>query len=599
MKVRTTFLLLIVAVAAFVFIRLYDQNNLTTRQAQEQKAEVFEKFDRDNLKSIEIKTGDETISLKQEEQGWFVDVPVRDRADLSSLTRLLTSLESLTSQAKIEDVSKDKVKEFGLDKPAIRVRFEGEGIPSKFAIGDDTAASEGRAFYARISDRDTVYVIESVLKQQLMQASADFRDRRLMTQRAQDATRLVIHLKTGDLELVNENDEWVLVKPFKARGDSRKVRDLLAALTTARVEAFVTGDDAQEDDGLTEPAGSVDLYFNDSDQPETIKFGRSPEKNPDTVYTSVSSRIGVFRVTKAAAALLEQQPNDLRDRNLIRLNPDIVDRLTLTPAGRDPIQLARQGEDWIIRSADNHPANGPEILKFMDKLRHYAVQDFVAETASDLEKYGLATPQLKVSFSSYASHNTAESAAGENPITTVRFGRPAQGEKAYAHVEEESFVVSVDPGVLETIPTSPAQWRSLVVTDLDPASIGSIEVRKKGGEPATFTRQQDAWTGSAGPVDSVAIQSLANTLAKLRAVRWIGDTAPHQGLSDPLARFTVKTGEESETVLVGNVTPDQMHFAQIEGDSGVFLINDPDFRTMMTTLSAPRAEPAPTPSPQP
>ncbi len=595
MKARTTLLLLAVAAAAFFFIRLYDQNNLSTRDAEAQEAEVFAKFDRDKLTAIEIETGDENIELKKENGVWNLDVPVHDRADMGVVTRLLTSLETLSSKAKIEKASKDKIKEFGLNKPAIRVRFDGEDIPSKFSIGDDTAASGGRTFYARVADRDTVYVIEGDVKQQLSQTASDFRDRRLMTQRPADATRMVIHLKSGDLEVRNESDEWSLVKPYKARGDTQKIRDLIASLTNARIEDFATSGQAGEDDGLTEPAGSVDLYFDGTEEPETIKFGRSPAEKPDAVYVALSSRIGVFEVAQAVSAVLGQQPNDLRDRNLVRVNPDIVDRITITPAHGEPAQLARRGEEWVLRGAEDRPANGPEILRFIEMLRNYKVQDFVAETASDLQKYGLAQPEVQVSFSSYASQNTAESAAGENLITTVRLARPADAPVAYAHLEEEPFVLSVDPGLLEKIPTSSAQWRSPVVTDLDPAAFASIGLRRTGREPVNFTQKQDTWAGAG--IDPVAIQSLANTLAKLRAVRWIGDTAPDQGLADPAFEVAFTIEEESRTLLIGNETPDRMHFAQFQGDTGVFLMSDPDFKTVLAAQpgETPAASAAPSP----
>lgn len=581
MKARTTIFLLLLAAGIYVFIRLYDQNNLSTREAKEQSAQVFARFDRDKLKEIEIKTGDDHIELQKKDNTWYLDVPVRDRADPGAVTRLLTSLETLRSKARIEGAAKDKIKEFGLNKPAIRVRFEGEDIPSRFAIGGDTAASGDGAFYARIADRDTVHVVEGDLKQQLQQSADDFRDRRLISARTTDATRLVIHLQNGDVEVINEGGEWMLTKPFKARGASQKIRDLIASLTSARIEDFVAGDKNKEDDGLTEPAGSVDLYFDGSDEPETVKFGRSPAKNPDNIYASLSSRIGVFAISKSAASILDQQPNDLRDRNLVRINPDIVDRLTITSAKGAPVQLARQGEDWIIRGDDPRPAHGPEVLAFIDRLRNETVREFVAETASDLAKYGLAQPEVQVSFSSYASGNTAESAAGENVITTITFARPADGRPAYAHVEEEPFVVGLDPQFVERIPTSAAQWRSPVVKNFDPASIDTIGVETTGGEPVTFTRQQETWSSSGSAANQVAVQSLANTLAKLRAVRWIGDTSPEQGLQDPEMRVTVTAAGKTESLLIGNTTPDQMHFAQYEGDSGVFLMSDPDYRTII------------------
>lgn len=595
MKPRTTLILLVVAVAVFFGIKIYESSNPTTHESELQANRVFREFDRSNLTGFEIKNGGETTTFKKEGETWFLDIPVRDLVDANAMTRLLTSFETLTSKARIDDVGKDKIKEFGLEKPAIRVEFEGKDLPAKLTIGDDTAASGGSgspAFYARTGDRDTVYVIEGDLKQQLSQSATDFRDRRLMTGRVGEADRMVIHLSGGEIEVKRQDDQWSLEKPFKARGDAQKIRDVIAALTNARIDEFVAEGKAKEDDGLAEPAGLVDLYFDGKEEPETIKFGKVSTAKPEEVYATLSSRIGVFQLPKATASVLENKPADLRDRSLVRLNPDIVDRVTITPAKGDPVQLVRKEEEWIIRSADNRPANGTEVLQFIDNLRNHKVADFVAESASELEKFGLANPVLKVAFSSYASSNTAESAAGENEITEVAFGRTAEG--TFAKVEEEPFIVSVDPKLLESIPTSSSAWRSPVVTELDPMTITAIDLRKKGAEPVALTRQQDTWTATPGQVNSVAAQSLANTLAKLRAVRWIGDTAPDQGLSDPTIEITMTTAEESRTLLVGNETPDNMHFAQFKGETGVFLISDPDFKTLTAVLTP---EPAPSPAP--
>lgn len=591
MKARTTLLLLAVAAAVFFGITYFEKDNPTTRKSEEQAAEVLPGLDRSKLTAIEIRNGENAVTLEKEKDAWFLDVPVRDRADMGAVTRLLTSLESLSSKARLEDVSKEKIKEFGLDKPSLRVKFEGEDQPERLSIGDDTAVGQGNAFYARTEDRDTVFVIEGDLKQQLSQKPTDFRDRRLMSQRVGEADRMVIHLGSGEIEVKRSADQWSLEKPFKARGDAQKIRDIIASLTNARIDTFVGDAREREDDGLAEPAGSVDLYFNGQDEPETIKFGRTSTAKPEETYVSLSSRIGVFQVSKDVAGVLEERPSDLRDRSLVRINPDIVDRITLTRRPGTAVQLARKEEDWLIRSSDNRPANGAEVLQFIDRLRNYQVKDFVAESASELEKYGLAKPVLTVAFSSYASANTAESAAGENEITRILFGKSKDGSSAFAKIEEEPFIVSVEPALLEDIPTSAAAWRSPVVTDFDPATIASVELQKTGSEPVILTRQENAWTTSTGEAGSVAAQSLANTLAKLRAVRWIGDVSPDQGLSDPVLTVTMKRSEKSETLLVGNATPDNMHFAQFKDDPGVFLISDPDFQTLVAAFPAPAALP--------
>jgi hypothetical protein len=70
----------------------------------------------------------------------------------------------------------------------------------------------------------------------------------------------------------------------------------------------------------------------------------------------------------------------------------------------------------------------------------------VADVATELPKYGLDQPQLRVTLSSYASENTPDTQAGEKPIATVLFGRE-EGENVYAKLEDEPFVVSVPKGV--------------------------------------------------------------------------------------------------------------------------------------------------------
>ena len=104
--------------------------------------------------------------------------------------------------------------------------------------------------------------------------------------------------------------------------------------------------------------------------------------------------------------------------------------------------LARKDQNWTIASRNNQPANSDEVRRLIDTLKNQQVTKFVADTASDLPKYGLDQPQLRLTFSSFASENTAESAAGEHPFLTLSFGK-IEGTKSIARVGEEPFIVAV------------------------------------------------------------------------------------------------------------------------------------------------------------
>ncbi len=81
----------------------------------------------------------------------------------------------------------------------------------------------------------------------------------------------------------------------------------------------------------------------------------------------------------------------------------------------------------------------------IDALQNERVTKFVEDVASNLPKYGLDKPQLQLTFSSFASENTAETKAGEEPFATIAFGKE-EGDNVYARLTDEPFVVAVRRG---------------------------------------------------------------------------------------------------------------------------------------------------------
>ena len=97
------------------------------------------------------------------------------------------------------------------------------------------------------------------------------------------------------------------------------------------------------------------------------------------------------------------------------------------------------------------------------------------DVASDLPKYGLDKPQLQLTFSSFASENTAETTAGEHPFATIALGK-VDGENVYARLIDEPFIVAVRRALLENIFADPLQWQELAIFKFKPEEVHKLAV---------------------------------------------------------------------------------------------------------------------------
>ncbi len=349
--------------------------------------------------------------------------------------------------------------------------------------------------YVRFENSRETYLVRNNVRDDIAKKPEDFRDRKLTEWSSAQVQRVILQTPAGEMELTKNADAWEIVKPLRARADSQKVNDLLAQVTSARIEQFVADDrgDLQRY-GLAEPRGAITLFEAGKKDGQLLQIGGAAEK--EQVYVRFAPRSFVYALPKKIEELLQITPAALRDRHLARLDPNNLDRLTIDAPGQGKTVLARKEQNWVIANANNQPANSAEVTRLLETLRNQEVTRFVADTASDLAKYGLDRPQRTITFSSFASENTAESPAGEHPFATLSFGRAENGE-VFARVNEEPFIVAVPEGLLAQIPASPSAWQELAIFHFKPEELHRVSVMKDR-EDRAYPRGRRAMDGGDG-----------------------------------------------------------------------------------------------------
>jgi len=598
MKWKTTLVLLAIAIVLGLYIKFVESKRPSTEEAQRQAQNVVN-FTRDKIEGVIIQNGDDKIDIRRRDNKWRLETPIKDQADNSLIDNLLLDLENWQKDSTIPareiDADKKKLNEFGLTKPKLRLKLLGPDAPPEILLGKE-AALEGK-MYVRFENSRETFLANQSIKKDIEKKPDDFRDRKLTDLMTGQVARVVLKTAAGEMELEKKSDHWEIVKPLRARGDDQRINDLLAQIVTARIQQFVADDRGDlRPYGLAEPRGSITLFGQDDKQGQMLQIGAIADKQPDQVYVRFSPRSFVYTLPKKTEEILNTRPNDVRDRHLVRIDTNVLDRITIEAAGKGKTVLARKAENWTIASRNQAPANGSEVRRLIDILQNEQVARFVEDVASNLPKYGLDKPQLQIVLSSFASENTAETKAGERPIATIALGK-IEGDNVYARVSDEPFVVALRRAFLDQILTDPLQWQELAVFKFKPEEIHRLTVvTDKELSVVRGANNQWSWVKGSGELNQTNLQSLLNTLAVLHAVRWVGGSAPPHAFDQPQVTLTFTTSpddKDSHKLIIGGAAGDGMWLARTEEREGIFTLSTPDLTALKLPLIA---QPAPSPT---
>jgi hypothetical protein len=618
MNWKTTVILAIIAVAGVAYFRFFEVKRPSTEEAQQQAQKIVN-FDRSKIDGIVIQNGDQKIEIRRRDNKWRLETPIKDQADGALMQSLLSDLENWqkegTIPAKDIDADKSKLADYGLNNPKLKLKLLGRDRPPEILFGKD-AAMEGRMYVRFQNSKETFLAAQSV-KKDIDKKPEEFRDRKLTDLSTSQVRRVVLKTPAGEMELEKKDTHWSILKPLRARADDQKVNDLISQVTSARIEQFVAHDRGDLGPyGLAEPRGSITLFDQGQkkdqkietgeltkvagreDKGQTLQIGSVPEKEKDQVYVRFASRGSVYTLPKKTEEILNTKPADLRDNHLVRIDTNILDRITIDAPGKAKTVLARKDDNWTIVSRNNAPADSGAVRHMIDTLQNERVTKFVEDVASNLPKYGLDKPQLQLTFSSFASENTAESKAGEQPFATIAFGKEDGGD-VYARLTDEPFVVAVRRGLLDQISPDPLRLQDLSIFKVKPEQIHQVSVTTD--KELSLERDQNNqwhWLKGAGAINQGNLQSLLKALSNLYAVRWLGATTLQHGFDKPQLRVAFTTSPDNKTahnLIVGAQNKDGTLWARVDGRDGTFAISNADFNNLKLPLEIQAtASPSPT-----
>ena len=621
MRTRTTLILLAIAgFIAYAILKL-DQVAPSTQDRLARESRPLQ-FDVSTIDNIVIEAADNTTVLNVKNRFWQVGKPVDDLADPERVHAVLAALHDAEwlEHLKRTEMSDAAWKLTGLDKPFAHLKISSGGQPQGECWVGNASAIEGAVYLAvpglRQGQMD-YFVARTPLAQVIKKPFEEWRDAKLIRVPAESVSRITISNGHGKMEMARPKPKapWDLVKPLQTRGHNDRINELLATVLALKITTVMPGEGAS----VSPPADAlrISIHTAAASAPLEILLTRPAEGTPNTTTASATHRPHSFTITGEHLADLWVQLNDLRDDSLARVDTQKVDGIIIKSLLGGDVTLRKYGESWQLqRGANWESANGERVTKMFDALNHHQVREFVADSAANLEPYGLTTPFLSVAWNEPGEKPTTDesslkttgkrfsAAALVGTETELQFGQGPDGS-VFAKYDGEPIIYRVGASVLQAVPRDAVRWKAPNPVRFSQFALVRIAISVGTNPPVILDHHpiNGTWSGSrAGEdlsslVDQVKADHLVDKLGGLIVLDWAQDrTEGTKALKNPAV--TIQTtlltqpGDlKSPTKLVTlNFAPtvegmdSAIYYGRVDDGPDVFLISRDGLHELLASV---------------
>jgi len=590
MKSRTTWILMVLLIAVGLVV-VWDHYKGTSTDEAAQKGKRILDFKSDDVTRLEFVHTNHTIVIEKSGDNWNIKQPLSVRADASAVNSILSDLEFAERDRALgeKDLSGVNLADFGFDHPQIRATLLAKKGPMTLLVGRETPTKD--AIYVQLLGRKQIDVTPKSLLDRLNASVDNLRSRVVVEFTPSAATRLELKSIDRVIELAkttattNAEPRWAIVRPLAVRADQSNVSELLTDLSELRVQDFVSEDPKDMHTyQLEDPQHEVTVWTGDIGK--TLLIGRPLTNDQSKVYSKLKSADSIFTVSVEQAKKFATQINDLRDRHVLTFSQPDVRGIELV-RGAEKTVLAHTNDGWNITNPVAVAAEESKVTGFLDKLSDLTATQFVADVATDLDKYGLAAPMATITLVGN----------GTNMLTQLIVGGSSESNAVrYVKRGDEPFIYGVGTDIVEWLPSGPLALRIRRIAKLKPEQITKLTLQKANSRIALERGSDGKWKllePPQGVLDNDALKRLLGAYTQLQAVDFVRqgrDDLGGYGLDAPEFTLSAQFGDKTYTLALGKPAEGGLRYALWSDPPLVFTVGtgelEPITKLIVTTPSA-------------
>ncbi len=408
---------------------------------------------------------------------------------------------------------------------------------------------------------------------------------RLLNFKEEEAESIILNYPQQEIRLQKEPlRRWKITHPLEMAADESTIRGILAALSTNEVKRTVEEKPSAADlknYGLDNPEVKVTLSLrNGIALPPIFVGGRTPLGN--SVYVRRGAEAGVLLTDASLRSNLERKLNDFRSKKILELRDEAVKQLALKGSQGD-FALSKKGDVWFIDQPKYYRADQAEVQGILSIIRSISAQDFIEESPSELKKYGLDKPRLRVTVFMGEQEGARE----------IRFGNKREGkEEVYLVADSKGTVYAVHESVLKQLEKDLTALRDKEILSFRQDQVAKAQIFTPKESVALVKGEKEKWRVEGpkkGKAKQGAVPDYLTFLNHLKAKGFADDEAKDlkkYGLDSPSLKISIvdKNGKNLGTLLLGSKIGTE-YYAGREGSMTVYTVDEFSYNQLNKRLT--------------
>ncbi len=394
--------------------------------------------------------GDESVVIRVQRENpqspWRMTQPATAPANQEAVDALLQAVQFSVGRGFVE--KPENLSDYGL-KPArarITVTDDKSGKAQTILVGTGENGNGPGGVFVQRAGETAVFIVDAQLYDLFPRSPLEWRERRLLTRRVSDLTR--IDYRAADDAFVLAKDGtggWVLESPKFDDVNTMAVSGYLAVFKETTATDILGGTPDQY--GLDTPEVTIDLAYEDG-QTARILLARD-KAEPDKYYATQDTG-AVITLTGVAATALVPGSGAFKSRDLLRFDKGAAVRVECALDGARLTLEKRHGQ-WIVTGpvpATQPLANQSDMDTLFGAVNPLQADSVEAETApADLGPYGLTPPVFAFTVT------VQDEKGGETVLGPLGVGAvtPDNSQLRFAAVAGKTGVFRVKQAVMEGI----------------------------------------------------------------------------------------------------------------------------------------------------